>query len=66
MPRFNGRGPNNKGPMTGKGLGFCNFDNDEEIAEHIQKILDNDPRPRWGLRRNLARGKFGRRGFGRR
>lgn len=24
MPGFNGRGPNNAGPMTGRGRGYCN------------------------------------------
>ena len=25
MPRFNGRGPLGSGPMTGRGMGFCEY-----------------------------------------
>lgn len=29
MANFNGRGPNNEGPMTGRGLGKCSKDYDD-------------------------------------
>ncbi len=30
MPRFDGTGPQGKGPMTGRGLGHCNTKNSQK------------------------------------
>lgn len=50
MPRFDGTGPNGRGPMTGRGMGRCNnkvvvkdsgFNNEKsklDIVEEISKL----------------------------
>lgn len=53
MPRKDNTGPEGQGPMTGRGLGSCNSDNEKNVE-------DRRLRPRLGLR--LGRGfRFGRR-----
>lgn len=72
MPAYNRTGPRGKGPLTGRGLGYCkpefspdmkNKKDDEEFEEDI-----NYPRSRYGLGRGgfpRGRGRFPRgRGFG--
>jgi hypothetical protein len=55
MANFNGKGPEEKGPKTGRGLGKCNKDFNEE--EWLKKERDGK-----GYRMGRARGKG--RGFG--
>ena len=35
MPGFNGMGPRGKGPMTGKGMGYCVVKLDEQPIEKL-------------------------------
>jgi len=57
MPFRDGTGPNGEGPNTGKGLGPCGSEKDQQP--------EFDERPRWGFRRNLQQGFAGRGGCGR-
>ncbi len=54
MPGFDGTGPLGMGPMSGRGLGFCN-------PYGRRFVWRNNP---WGFRGFGFRGRFGR-GFGR-
>ncbi len=58
MPRFDGMGPEGKGPQSGRGLGKCNADK-KRMAEHTD---DENPKETNNLglgrrRRNQRRGK---------
>jgi hypothetical protein len=55
MPGFDRTGPEGRGPMTGRGLGFCN---DYRLKVGYRRGV----RPRFGLRSNRAYG-FGK-GYG--
>ena len=56
MPFRDGTGPNGEGPNTGKGLGLCGSEKDQQP--------EFDERPRWGLRRNLQLLNINPQGFG--
>ena len=49
MPQMNGKGPEKKGPATGRGLGRCRKISANESIENLGKGL--------GLRRNANGGK---------
>jgi hypothetical protein len=49
MPRMNGRGPEMKGPGTGRGLGRCRKDASDETTRQLGSGM--------GLRRQLGGGK---------
>lgn len=73
MPGFDGRGPDGRGPMTGRGMGYCNDNARDDIRDERYYEDERDVvRPRYYSRRNLGRGYgrgYGRglgRGFGRR
>lgn len=54
MPRFNGTGPEGKGPKTGRGMGKCQTNNSDN-----EKIEDDDNTiGRCGRRRGCERGRF--------
>ncbi|MFD3156622.1 DUF5320 domain-containing protein [Haloimpatiens sp. FM7330] len=59
MPRFDGTGPDGRGPITGRGLGYCNTTYETGNATVV-----------YGGRNNFRRNNFGRGcrvgGFGRR
>lgn len=63
MPNFNGQGPRNEGPMTGRGLGYCAvvIDSDEKAANISsrprQRVFG---RGRGGQPRGCSRGRGGR------
>ena len=46
MPGLNGKGPDNEGPMTGRGLGNCrpakNRTNDSNLNDQLRKINPDD------------------------
>lgn len=39
MPRFDGTGPQGKGPMTGRGRGFCVLTNSKENSGHVEGLI---------------------------
>ena len=49
MPKLNGTGPDNKGKLTGRGLGQCNDDKNNETLEKLGKGM--------GLRRKSGGGQ---------
>ncbi|MFC1894715.1 DUF5320 domain-containing protein [Candidatus Dependentiae bacterium] len=55
MPKFDGKGPNGLGPMTGKGLGPCNQNNNNTI---------NQPGRSQNCRLGFGQRRFGRGGCG--
>ena len=75
MPRFDRTGPGGMGPMTGRGMGFCNPVNNYDPANNYKGIpsyLTHSystygayyGRPRWGMRYGgLGRGRGLGRGY---
>lgn len=66
MPNYNQEGPANKGPLTGKGMGYC-------VSDNLQKDNQNfGTKPRMGMSSNanpgrgmgMGRGMSRGRGFG--
>jgi hypothetical protein len=45
MPRFDGTGPLGKGPMTGKGRGFCIIKADTEEPDKVEGYLGLEGKP---------------------
>ncbi len=49
MPGLNGKGPQNEGPKTGRGLGNCrpaeNRANDSNFNDQLRKINPDEPQP---------------------
>jgi len=70
MPGYNGKGPEGKGPMTGRGSGYCSVPREQESVESQQSNrgtlygLGRGGLPRGGGN-GLGRGRGfrGRRGF---
>ena len=63
MPGFDRTGPRGRGPMTGRGMGFCDPADNYEGVTNYSTYGAYYSRPRWGMRyggRGLGRG----RGFG--
>ena len=63
MPGFDRTGPRGRGPMTGRGMGFCDLADNYERVQSYSTYGTYYSRPRWGMRyggRGLGRG----RGFG--
>jgi len=58
MPGFDRTGPEGQGPMTGRGLGRCNPDNEFNEEDDIRFGRG------WGRGRGLGRGRGFGRGFG--
>jgi hypothetical protein len=52
VPGFNGRGPRNKGPMTGAGVGRCRLMGDSRNSESIEP-----PAGAGGFRKGQGRGR---------
>jgi len=46
MPGLNGKGPQNEGSMTGRGLGNCRPTNsDENLNDQLRKVDPNNLKP---------------------
>ena len=46
MPGLNGKGPQNEGPMSGRGLGNCRpADNNEKQNDQLRKVDPNNLEP---------------------
>lgn len=70
MPRFDGTGPESKGPMTGRGQGYCAVEHTDTGA--VRGVVGVQNRPffgRWfgflGRRFGMGRPRRGRQGRGR-
>lgn len=59
MPRFDGTGPEGKGPKTGRGQGRCDA---EKVPEQQTEAPNDTPRAQGGAGRGFGRGVG--RGFG--
>lgn len=51
MPGFNHKGPNNQGPMTGRGMGMCRPSN-----QNAPNQTNPESTPTQGMGRGLGRG----------
>ena len=45
MPGFDGTGPLGKGPMTGRGLGFCVLASSEKNPDQVEGFAGIDGKP---------------------
>ena len=49
MPGFNGKGPQNEGPMSGRGLGNCrpvsSDENEQNLNDQLRKVDPNNLEP---------------------
>lgn len=60
MPRRDGTGPNSEGSMTGRGLGNCNLNNEnEEVDRPLRKGINNFRRNNKGFKGNRGRRNAG-------
>ena len=60
MPRRDGTGPNGEGSMTGRGLGNCDSNNEnQEIERPLRRGINNFRRNNQGFRGNRGRRKSG-------
>jgi hypothetical protein len=60
MPNMNGTGPNGAGPRTGRGLGSCGVEGNQQAAGATANTFNmHGPRAGMGLGRGMGRG-FGR------
>jgi len=39
MPNYNGTGPSSKGPMTGRGMGYCILKRDEKNSSAMEGVI---------------------------
>ena len=68
MPGLDNTGPQSEGPMTGRGLGNCNPENNEGFFNRGAAMFRNrfrGNRAPGQMRGGFGRGGFGRGGFGR-
>ena len=61
MPGFNGKGPRDEGPMTGRGLGRCATKDTKDSDP--QTIQQNETTKGLGLRRWFGRRNSPKRGY---